>query len=80
MSHLDERDCLIVVNVWRLARALRGLTRQARERGATIAVLTDLHSSPLNTYADHVVITPIEGINPTPSLTAMVAVVQSILA
>ncbi|GAA3155879.1 hypothetical protein GCM10020255_036810 [Rhodococcus baikonurensis] len=80
VSHLDERDCLIVVNVWRLTRALRGLTRQARKRGATIAVLTDLHSSPLNTYADHVVITPIEGINPTPSLTAMVAVVQSILA
>ena len=80
VSHLDERDCLIVVNVWRLTRTLRGLTHLARGRGATIAVLTDLHSSPLNASADHVVITPIEGVNPTPSLTAMVAVVQSILA
>ncbi|MDV6284064.1 MurR/RpiR family transcriptional regulator [Rhodococcus jostii] len=80
VSQMDERDCLIVINVWRLTRALRGLTRLGRERGASIAVLTDLHSSPLNAYADHVVITPIEGINATPSLTAMVAVVHAILA
>lgn len=80
VSHLDERDCIIVINVWRLTRSLRGLTRLAHERGATVAVLTDLHSSPLNTYADHVVITPIEGVYVTPSLTAMVAVVQAILA
>ncbi len=80
ISQLDDRDCLIVINVWRLTRALRGLARLGRDRGANIAVLTDLHSSPLNAHADHVVITPIEGVNETPSLTAMLAVVQAILA
>jgi DNA-binding MurR/RpiR family transcriptional regulator len=80
VSQLDERDCLIVINVWRLTRALRGLARLGRERGATVAVLTDLNSSPLSVSADHVVITPIEGIDATPSLTAMVSVVHALLA
>ncbi|WP_448719362.1 MurR/RpiR family transcriptional regulator [Microbacterium natoriense] len=80
VAQLDERDCLIVINVWRLTRTLRGLTHLGRGSGATVSVLTDLHSSPLNADADHVVITPIEGIDETPSLTAMVAVVHAILA
>lgn len=80
VAQMDERDCLIVINVWRLTRALRGLTKLAHERGAVVSVLTDLRSSPLNDDADHVVLTPIEGVDATPSLTAMVSVVQAILA
>ncbi|MGV2982062.1 MurR/RpiR family transcriptional regulator [Microbacterium sp. AGC85] len=80
VSQLGSEDCLVVINVWRLTRALRGLTRLGRERGANVAVLTDLHSSPLNSHADNVVITPIGGVDETPSLTAMLAVVQAILA
>lgn len=80
VSQLNEGDCLVVLNVWRLTRALRGLTSLGKNQGATVAVLTDLHSSPLNTDADHVVITPIESAGAAPSLTAMVAVVQAILA
>lgn len=80
VSRMDERDCLVVLNVWRLTRALRGLTSLGGRQGATIAVLTDLHSSPLNADADHVVITPIEGVGVAPSLTAMVSVVHAILA
>ncbi|MGO4453554.1 MurR/RpiR family transcriptional regulator [Arthrobacter sp. RAF14] len=80
VSQLDERDCLVVLNVWRLTRTLRSLTRLGHENGATVAVLTDLHSSPLNEDSDHVVITPMEGLGASPSLTAMVAVVQAILA
>ncbi|MGJ0184614.1 MurR/RpiR family transcriptional regulator [Corynebacterium glyciniphilum] len=80
VAQMDERDCLIVINVWRLTRALRGLTRLGHERGAVVSVLTDLRSSPLNDDADHVVLTPIEGVDATPSLTAMVSVVQAILA
>ena len=80
VSQMEEGDCLVVLNVWRLTRALRGLTQLGHARGATVAVLTDLQSSPLNASADHVVITPIEGVERTPSLTAMVAVVHAILA
>ena len=80
VSHMDERDCLIVINVWRLTRALRDLTDLGRERGATIGVLTDLQSSPLTGAANHVILTPIEGADATPSLTAIVSVVQAILA
>ncbi len=80
VSQLQKGDCLVVLNVWRLTRALRGLTELGHTRGATVAVLTDLRSSPLNTSADHVVITPIEGVERTPSLTAMVAAVHAILA
>lgn len=75
VSQLDERDCLIVLNVWRLTRALRGLTNLGRKQGTTIAVLTALHSSPLNADADHVVIMPIENVGAAPSLTVMVGVV-----
>lgn len=31
VSQVDERDCLIVLNVWRLTRALRGLTNLGRK-------------------------------------------------
>ncbi|MFI9060148.1 MurR/RpiR family transcriptional regulator [Streptomyces anulatus] len=46
VTRLREGHCLIVLNVWRLTRALRGLTRMGRESGATVCVLTDLRSSP----------------------------------
>ncbi|GAA0465587.1 MurR/RpiR family transcriptional regulator [Streptomyces olivaceiscleroticus] len=79
IARLQEGDCLLAFNVWRLTRALRGLTRLGRERGATVCVLTDLRSSPLAEDADHLIVTPIEGIRGTVSLTAMVAVTQAIL-
>ncbi|BDD84771.1 transcriptional regulator [Tsukamurella pulmonis] len=80
VAQLGPGDCLVVVNVWRLTRAIRGLTRLAAEQGVTVAVLTDLRSSPLAADATHTVVTPIEGIDAGPSLTAMVAVVHAILA
>ncbi|WP_145942984.1 MurR/RpiR family transcriptional regulator [Corynebacterium glyciniphilum] len=49
VAQMDERDCLIVINVWRLTRALRGLTKLGHERGAVVSVLTDLRSSPSTT-------------------------------
>ncbi|MEV0281287.1 MurR/RpiR family transcriptional regulator [Streptomyces sp. NPDC050610] len=80
LSRLQAGDCVIAISVWRLTRALRGLTRLAREQGATVCVLTDLHSSPLAEDADHLLVTPIEGLHSTPSLTAMVSAVQAIVA
>ena len=80
VARLEPGDCLLVINVWRLTRAIRGLTRLGADQGAVVAVLTDLRSSPLAADAAHTVVTPIEGIDPAPSLTAMVAVVQAILA
>ncbi|MFA3839056.1 hypothetical protein [Streptomyces aureus] len=46
---------------------------------ATVCVLTDLRSSPLTEDADHVIVTPIEGVGGTVSLTAMVAATQAII-
>ncbi|MEV0081923.1 SIS domain-containing protein [Saccharopolyspora sp. NPDC050642] len=80
VARLQEGDCLVVLNIWRLTRAIRGLARVGRERGATVCVLTDLRSSPLADDAHHLIATPIEGIQAGPSLTAMVAAVQAILA
>lgn len=80
VAQLDPGDCLIVINIWRLTRALRGVTRLGRDRGATVAVLTDLRSSPLAADADQVIIMPIDGIGEMPSLTAGMGVVQAILA
>jgi DNA-binding MurR/RpiR family transcriptional regulator len=80
VDRLEPGDCLITINIWRLTRTLRGLTRLARERGATVSVLTDLGSSPLAEYADHLIVTPVEGIQAGPSLTAMVAAVQAVLS
>ncbi|MFD8814649.1 MurR/RpiR family transcriptional regulator, partial [Streptomyces sp. NPDC059627] len=80
VARLEPGDCLITINIWRLTRTLRGLTRLARERGATVSVLTDLGSSPLAEYADHLIVTPVEGVHDAPSLTAMVAAVQAVLS
>ncbi|MEV8434902.1 MurR/RpiR family transcriptional regulator (plasmid) [Streptomyces sp. HUAS 31] len=80
VSLLGEGDCLLMVNVWRLLRVLPPLAELARERGATVCVITDLHASPLAAIADHVVVAPIESGRPTPSLTAMVAVIQAVVA
>jgi DNA-binding MurR/RpiR family transcriptional regulator len=80
VARLEQGDCLITLNIWRLTRTLRGLTRIARERGAAVSVLTDLRSSPLAQDADHLIVTPIEGVHAGPSLTAMVAAVQAILS
>lgn len=80
VSRLGPGDCLVVINVWRLTRTMRALTRMAHDQGVTVAVLTDLRSSPLTASADHFVLAPIEGVDRTPSLTAMVAAIQAILA
>nr|WP_260173759.1 MurR/RpiR family transcriptional regulator [Nocardioides albus] len=80
VAHLSQDDCLIVLNVWRLTRSLRDLTILGHENGATVAVITDLRSSPLSAFADHVVAAPITNVDRTPSLTAMVAVVQAIIS
>ncbi|MFD5028247.1 hypothetical protein [Streptomyces sp. NPDC058373] len=40
----------------------------------------DPRSSPLTEDADHLAVTPIEGLHPTPSLAAMVSAVQAIVA
>ncbi|MFD9679248.1 MurR/RpiR family transcriptional regulator [Rhodococcus sp. NPDC059969] len=79
VNSLGETDCLIVINVWRLTRTLRGLTRMGRERGATVCVLTDLRSSRLADDATHLIVSPIEGIDGSVSVTAMVAAVQAVL-
>ncbi|MFC1442422.1 MurR/RpiR family transcriptional regulator [Streptacidiphilus sp. N1-10] len=80
VARLEAGDCLVTINNWRLTRTLRGLTRLARERGATVSVLTDLRSSPLADDADHLIITPIEATHPGPSLTGVVAAVQAVLS
>ncbi|TSD49758.1 MurR/RpiR family transcriptional regulator [Rhodococcus sp. KBS0724] len=79
VNSLGETDCLVVINVWRLTRTLRGLTRMGRERGATVCVLTDLRSSRLADDAAHLIVSPIEGIDGSVSVTAMVAAVQAVL-
>jgi DNA-binding MurR/RpiR family transcriptional regulator len=79
VSRLAPGDCLVTLNVWRLTRTLRSLTRTARALGATVSVFTDLRSSPLADDADHLVVTPIEGVRAAPSLTAMVAAVQAVI-
>ncbi|MFJ9363386.1 MurR/RpiR family transcriptional regulator [Nocardia sp. NPDC101769] len=80
VARLEEGDCLITINIWRLTRTLRGLTRLARDRGATVSVLTDLRTSPLAGDADHLILTPIEATHAGPSLTGVVAAIQAILS
>ncbi|MFC8093388.1 SIS domain-containing protein [Streptomyces sp. NPDC057301] len=80
VSLLDDGDCLVLVNVWCPPRVLQPLADLAKERGAAICVLTDLHASPLAAVADHVVVAPIGSGRPTPSVTALVAVVQATIA
>lgn len=80
VARLEPGDCLVTLNVWPLTRILKGLTRLAKERGATVSVFTDLRSSPLAEDADHLIVTPIEGMHAAPSVTAMVAAVQAVVS
>ncbi|MGW5110140.1 MurR/RpiR family transcriptional regulator [Nocardia sp. NPDC004123] len=80
VARLEKGDCLITINIWRLTRTLRGLTRLARDRGATVSVLTDLRTSPLAGDADHLILTPIEATHAGPSLTGVVAAIQAVLS
>ncbi|MEV6102793.1 SIS domain-containing protein [Nocardia sp. NPDC051981] len=80
VARLEKGDCLITINIWRLTRTLRGLTRLARDRGATVSVLTDLRTSTLAGDADHLILAPIEATHAGPSLTGVVAAIQAILS
>lgn len=77
---LGPGDCLLVVNVWRLPREILNATRLAKDRGATICVITDRHSSPLAAAGDHVVIVPSEGSSLFPSMAAALTTAHAIAA
>jgi DNA-binding MurR/RpiR family transcriptional regulator len=73
-------DVLIAISFWRLYASTVLAANEAHDRGARVFAITDAASPALAEAAEHVLMVPAEGVAFFPSLTAGVALVQSIVA
>ncbi|MBR8743324.1 MurR/RpiR family transcriptional regulator [Nocardiopsis sp. MG754419] len=80
LARMDERDLLVVCDLWMLPLALRRATEIAAEESVPVALITDRRDSPLASVGAHVVVVPSEGVGMFPSLTAAMVVVHAVLA
>ncbi|MEU3308058.1 MurR/RpiR family transcriptional regulator [Nocardiopsis sp. NPDC055551] len=80
LARMDERDLLVVCDLWMLPVALGRAARMAADESVPVALITDRRDSPLVAVADHVVVVPSEGVGMFPSLTAAMVIVHAILA
>jgi DNA-binding MurR/RpiR family transcriptional regulator len=77
---LDERDCLVVMRLWRSPLEIMNAASVAKRRGATVVVVADRAGRDVLEVADELVIVPSEGASMFPSVTASVTVVNAVLA
>jgi DNA-binding MurR/RpiR family transcriptional regulator len=80
VSQMTGQDVLVAISFWRLYASTVVAAGEARTRGARVFALTDAASPALTEAADDVVIVPAEGVAFFPSLTAGIAVVQTVVA
>lgn len=77
---LGAGDCVVAFSFWWLAREILEAARVAADAGASVIVLTDRRSTPFTDLADEAVIVPSEGAGTFPSLTAVMTVVNAVIA
>ena len=80
VAALGEEDLLIAISFWRLYQSTVTAAEDASERGTRVFVITDAASPPLAAAAEDVLLAPAEGTSFFPSLTAGLALCQSIVA
>lgn len=77
---LDEADAVVLVDFHRYYREVTRLAQVAKESGATVLAITDSQVADFARLTDQLVVVPSEGAAPRTSLTAAMALVESILA
>ncbi|MFI5658244.1 MurR/RpiR family transcriptional regulator [Streptomyces sp. NPDC051684] len=80
VAALGPDDLLIAISFWRLYQSTVTAAEDASERGTRVFVITDAASPPLAAAAEDVLLAPAEGTSFFPSLTAGLALCQSIVA
>ena len=80
LSDVSSDDVVIIITFWRLYNVAITAGRQARERGATVCLLSDAAVSPVAKHAHHSLIVPSEGTSFFPALVPGLSVVEGICA
>lgn len=80
LSHLTEKDVVIVVSIWRYLRDTMKATTYAKEKKATTIALTDNLLSPVAREADYVFVASTERAAHSRSLTGMISLIDLINA
>lgn len=80
LSHLSERDLVIVISIWRYLRDTIDAARAARDIGATCIALTDSPVAPVASLANHVFVASTEGATYSRSLAGIFALIELISA
>ena len=80
MTQMGSNDALLALSVNPYARPTVDAVRFARTRGAAVAVITDSEASPLATQADAVVLVETDSPHFFPSMIAMAAALEALLA
>jgi len=78
LIHLKPQDALLTVTVSPYARQSVESVLFAKEKGASCVVITDRRSSPVAAMADHLFLTPTGSPQFFPSLTASLALLESL--
>lgn len=80
IAGLQDGDCVIAINLWRIVREVRDAVHLARATGISTCVITDLEQSLLGGFNDLTITVPSEGTSHFPSLTTTMAVTHALLA
>ncbi|MDT8304601.1 MAG: MurR/RpiR family transcriptional regulator [Anaerolineae bacterium] len=80
LSHLDERDVVIGISIWRYIRSTIQVARAAHKAGVTCIALTDNAVAPITRYANHVLVADTEGAAHGRSLGGIVALIDLLSA
>ena len=80
VSHLTERDLVIVICIWRYLRHEVEAVKAARAAGATCIAITDSPIAPVADLANHVFIADTEGAAHSRSLTGILSIIDLLTA
>jgi DNA-binding MurR/RpiR family transcriptional regulator len=80
LLHLSDKDALLALSVAPYGRQTVEAVTFARERGAKTVIVTDSRSSPIAAQADHLFLLPTESPQFFPSMTAALALLESLMA
>ncbi len=80
VSHITERDMVIVITIWRYLRHEVEAVKAARRSGATCLAITDSPVAPVVELADYVFIAETEGAAHNRSLTGILSVIDLLAA
>jgi DNA-binding MurR/RpiR family transcriptional regulator len=80
LADFGRRDVIVAIDLRRYQQSTITFGREAKERGATLILITDNWQSPLADHADHVLSVSLDAPHPLDSLVPATALVEAIIA